>query len=86
MTATQISAPALPAQIILSTDLRPSVEHEKAKVTTTAAQITTIDTKPIIEHGESPASVILSIAILLSVLFGGLTWLVYVILGGKPPR
>jgi hypothetical protein len=52
----------------------------------TTAQIAPADIKPIVEHGESPASIILSIAILLSILFGGLTWLVYVILGGKPPR
>jgi hypothetical protein len=54
--------------------------------TGTTAQIAPTDIQPIVEHGESPASIILSIAILLSILFGGLTWLVYVILGGKPPR
>jgi hypothetical protein len=52
----------------------------------TSVQASPIDLKPIVEHGQSPTSIILAIAILLSVLFGGLTWLVYVILGGKPPQ
>jgi hypothetical protein len=61
--------------------------HQPKPVTTqTISQIAPTDLKPIVEHGESPASIILSIAILLSILFGGLTWLIYVILGGKPPR
>ena len=48
--------------------------------------IVTIDTLPIIEHGESPTAIILSIAILSSTLIGSITGLVRVILMAKPRR
>ncbi len=51
-----------------------------------AAQISPIDPKPIVEHGESPASIILSIAILLSIVVSGLTGLIHVILATRSPR
>jgi hypothetical protein len=62
------------------------MNHKPVIKSQSVAQIAPTDLKPIVEHGESPTSIILAIAILLSILFGGLTWLVYVILGGKPPR
>jgi hypothetical protein len=50
------------------------------------SSVTPADIKPIVEHGDSHASIILAIAILLSMLFSGLTSLVYVILATKSPR
>jgi hypothetical protein len=45
-----------------------------------------IDIQPIVEHGESPTAIILSIAILSSTLISGITGLVRVILMSKPRR
>jgi hypothetical protein len=44
------------------------------------AQMSPIDPKQIVEHGESPTSIILAIAILISMLIGGITGLVRVIM------
>jgi len=41
--------------------------------------IAPIDSKPIIEHGESPTAIILAIAILISMVVGSITELVRVI-------
>jgi hypothetical protein len=49
-------------------------------------QVSQLDPKMIVEHGESPTSVILAIAILLSVILSSFTWLIYVILATKPSR
>lgn len=45
----------------------------------TTAQIAPTDLKQIVEHGESPTSVILAIAILILILITGITRLVQVI-------
>jgi hypothetical protein len=55
------------------------------------SRITSIDAKPLIENGESPTAIILSIAILISILVGSMTGLVRVIIIAvlrqtKPPR
>jgi hypothetical protein len=50
------------------------------------AQMSPIDPKPIVEHGESPTSIILAIAILLSVFVSGLTGLIHIILATRSPR
>ncbi|MGB3787968.1 MAG: hypothetical protein WA949_08155 [Phormidesmis sp.] len=57
----------------------------------TIPPISPIDTKPIIEHGESPTAIILAIAILISIVIGSITGLVRAILiviprQTKPPR
>jgi hypothetical protein len=41
--------------------------------TTTTTTITPIDTKLIVENGESPTAIILAVAILISVLFHSMT-------------
>jgi len=52
------------------------------QLTTTSRMIppiAPIDSKPIIEHGESPTAIILAIAILISMVVGSITELVRVI-------
>jgi hypothetical protein len=50
------------------------------------AQMSPIDPKPIVEHGESPTSIILAIAILISILVSGITGLVRVIVVTRSGR
>ncbi len=49
-------------------------------------QIAPTDLKPIVEHGESPTSIILALAILISILTTGITGLVRVIVMTKSCR
>jgi hypothetical protein len=67
-----------------SIEPKPLMKDGKAQITVNTT--THINSKQVKEDGYSPESIILAIVILLTSLFGGLTWLVYVILGGKPPR
>ena len=48
--------------------------------------IAPIDPQPIVEHGESPTAIILAIAILISMLFSGITGLVRIIVMSKNYR
>ncbi|TYQ31490.1 hypothetical protein [Pseudanabaena sp. UWO310] len=57
-----------------------------ANTNQTTASITPIDTATITKHGESPTSILLAIAILISMLLSSLTGLVRVILMSKPPK
>jgi hypothetical protein len=50
------------------------------------SQISPIDPKQIVEHGESTTSIILAITILLSISVSGLTGLIYVILATRSTR
>ncbi|WP_103670915.1 hypothetical protein [Pseudanabaena sp. BC1403] len=52
----------------------------------TTTPIPPIDTATITKHGESPTSILLAIAILISMLLSSLTGLVRVILMSKPPK
>ena len=52
----------------------------------TTAQIAPTDLKPIVEHGESPASIILAISILISILVSSITGLVQVIVTTRSCR
>jgi hypothetical protein len=61
-------------------------QQQPTSIQHTVLPIVTIDTQPIIEHGESPTAIILSIAILSSTLIGSITGLVRVILTIKPRR
>lgn len=63
-----------------------SYQHSSNSANQSVPSIVTIDTLPIIEHGESPTAIILSIAILSSTLIGSITGLVRVILMAKPRR
>ncbi len=63
-----------------------SYQHSSNISNQSVPSIVTIDTQPIIEHGESPTAIILSIAILSSTLIGSITGLVRVILMAKPRR
>jgi hypothetical protein len=48
--------------------------------------ITSIETQPIIEHGESPTAIILAIAVLISILLAGITKLARVLIMTKSSR
>jgi hypothetical protein len=48
--------------------------------------IVPIDSKAIVEHGESPTAIILAISILLSITIGSVTGLVQVIMKVKTSR
>jgi hypothetical protein len=50
------------------------------QITQPANLITPIDSKSIIEHGDSPTAIILAIAILVLLMFNGLTGLIQVII------
>jgi len=63
-----------------------SYQHSSNTTNQSVPSIVTIDTQPIIEHGESPTAIILAIAILSSTLIGSITGLVRVILMAKPRR
>lgn len=52
----------------------------------TTSQITHTDIKPIVEHGESPTSIILAIAILISTFTASLTGLVQVLMNARSYR
>lgn len=57
-----------------------------ANTNQTTTPITPIDTSTIAKHGESPTSILLAIAILISMLISNLTGLVRVLLMSKPPK
>ena len=54
--------------------------QKKTTTTNSNILIESIDTKPIIENGESPTAIILSIAILLVLVFSSLTVMILTIL------
>jgi len=63
-----------------------SYQHSSNSANQSVPSIVPIDIQPIVEHGESPTAIILSIAILSSTLIGSITGLVRVILMAKPRR
>ena len=61
-------------------------QQQPTSIQHTVLPIVPIDIQPIVEHGESPTAIILSIAILSLTLIGSITGLVRVILMAKPRR
>jgi len=55
-------------------------QQQNSMTTLQSIPVSTIDTKPIVENGNSPTAVILAVAILLAIVFGSVTALVQVIL------
>lgn len=55
-------------------------QNQLTTTSQTIQSIAPIDSKPIIEHGESPTAIILAIAILISILISSMTGLVRVIM------
>jgi hypothetical protein len=62
------------------------MNHQTVVKSQSVAQMSPIDPKPIVEHGESPTSIILAIAILLSISVSGLTGLIHIILATRSTR
>jgi hypothetical protein len=54
--------------------------HQQTLNDQTTLPVSSIDLKPIVEHGESPTAIILAIAFLLTTLFGSVTKLIQAIL------
>jgi hypothetical protein len=61
-------------------------QQQSTSIQQSVSPIAPIDTKAIVEHGESPTAIILAIAILLSVTVGSVTGLVQVIMKAKTSR
>ncbi len=57
----------------MSSQQQPTINQQ------TTPLIAPIDTKPIVENGQSPTAIILAIAILIAILIGSLTGLVLVV-------
>jgi hypothetical protein len=55
-------------------------QNQSTMTNQTIPPLPPIDTKPIIEHGESPTAIILAIAILISIVVGSITELARAIL------
>ncbi len=55
-------------------------QNQSTMTNQTIPPLSPIDTKPIIEHGESPTAIILAIAILISIVVGSITELARTIL------
>jgi hypothetical protein len=61
-------------------------QQQSTSIQHSVLPIAPIDTKAIVEHGESPTAIILAIAILLSVTVGSVTGLIQVIMKAKTSR
>lgn len=61
-------------------------QQQSTSIQQSVSPIVPIDTKAIVEHGESPTAIILAISILLSVTIGSVTGLVQVIMKVKTSR
>lgn len=64
-------------------------QNQLPKNNSTISPFVQIDPEPIIKHGESPTAIILAITVLLVLILGSVTKLVYVILMRdqvKPPQ
>lgn len=61
-------------------------QQQPDSINRTVSHSAPIDPQPLIEHGTEPVSIILAIAILLSIVIGSITRLVQVILILRQPR